>query len=91
MPWPRDAAAGGRPARFAGAWRHIGIYAYRVRGLLELASWPPTALEETEKLEQLRALEHGMRIHLVALSEPPPAGVDTPEDLERVRASLAPV
>jgi 3-deoxy-manno-octulosonate cytidylyltransferase (CMP-KDO synthetase) len=91
VPWPRDAAAGGTPARFAGAWRHIGIYAYRVRSLLELASWPPTALEEAEKLEQLRALEHGMRIHLVALSETPPAGVDTPEDLERVRASLAPV
>ncbi len=90
VPWPRDAASDGRPARFAGAWRHIGIYAYRVRSLLELASWPPTMLEQTEKLEQLRALEHGMRIHLVALSEAPPAGVDTPEDLERVRASLAP-
>ena len=90
VPWPRDAASEGRPARFAGAWRHIGIYAYRVRSLLELAAWPPTMLEETEKLEQLRALEHGMRIHLVALAEAPPAGVDTPEDLERVRASLAP-
>jgi 3-deoxy-manno-octulosonate cytidylyltransferase (CMP-KDO synthetase) len=90
VPWPRDAAPEGRPARFAGAWRHIGLYAYRVRSLLELATWPPTMLEETEKLEQLRALEHGMRIHLVALSEAPPAGVDTPEDLERVRASLAP-
>jgi 3-deoxy-manno-octulosonate cytidylyltransferase (CMP-KDO synthetase) len=90
VPWPRDDASTGRPARFAGAWRHIGIYAYRVRSLLELASWPPTMLEETEKLEQLRALEHGMRIHLVALAEAPPAGVDTPEDLERVRASLAP-
>ena len=42
----------------------------------------------TEKLEQLRALEHGMHIHLVTLSEPPPAGIDTPEDLERVRAAL---
>jgi 3-deoxy-manno-octulosonate cytidylyltransferase (CMP-KDO synthetase) len=90
VPWPRDAASEGRPARFAGAWRHIGIYAYRVRSLLQLASWPPTLLEETEKLEQLRALEHGMRIHLVALAEAPPAGVDTPEDLQRVRASLAP-
>ena len=90
VPWPRDAASAGRPTRFAGAWRHIGIYAYRVRSLLQLASWPPTMLEETEKLEQLRALEHGMRIHLVALSEAPPAGVDTPEDLQRVRASLAP-
>jgi len=89
VPWPRDAATRNGPTRFAGAWRHIGIYAYRVRSLLQFASWPPTPLEECEKLEQLRALEHGMRIHLTALSEAPPAGVDTPEDLERVRAGLA--
>jgi 3-deoxy-manno-octulosonate cytidylyltransferase (CMP-KDO synthetase) len=88
VPWPRDGLRDGRPAQFAGAWRHIGIYAYRVRGLLEFAAWAPTPLESTEKLEQLRALEHGMNIHLVALAEPPPAGVDTPEDLERVRASV---
>ena len=88
VPWPRDAAPEGRPTRFTGAWRHVGMYAYRVRGLLQFASWPPTPLEECERLEQLRALEHGMRIHLVALSEAPPAGVDTPEDLERVRAGL---
>jgi 3-deoxy-manno-octulosonate cytidylyltransferase (CMP-KDO synthetase) len=91
VPWPRDSVAAGRPMRFAGAWRHVGIYAYRVRSLLQFASWPPTPLEETERLEQLRALEHGMRIHLVTLSEAPPAGVDTPEDLERVRACLAPL
>ena len=90
VPWPRDNVAAGRPAGFAGAWRHIGIYAYRVRGLLQFSAWPPTPLEDTEKLEQLRALEHGMRIHLVALTEPPPAGVDTPQDLERVRRLLAP-
>lgn len=90
VPWPRDAATPDGPARFAGAWRHVGIYAYRVRSLLQFASWPPTPLEECEKLEQLRALEHGMRIYLAALSEAPPAGVDTPEDLERVRATLAP-
>jgi 3-deoxy-manno-octulosonate cytidylyltransferase (CMP-KDO synthetase) len=89
VPWPRDAVADGLPQHFAGAWRHIGIYAYRVRSLLQFASWPPTPLEQTEKLEQLRALEHGMRIHLVELSEPPPAGVDTPADLQRVRAALA--
>jgi len=88
VPWPRDSVTAGRPTYFAGAWRHVGIYAYRVRSLLQFASWPPTPLEEAEKLEQLRALEHGMRIHLVTLSEVPPAGVDTPEDLARVRASL---
>ena len=88
VPWPRDHISAERPASYAGAWRHIGIYAYRVRSLLEFAAWPPTPLETTEKLEQLRALEHGMHIHLVALAEAPPAGVDTPADLERVRAAL---
>jgi 3-deoxy-manno-octulosonate cytidylyltransferase (CMP-KDO synthetase) len=89
VPWPRDGVAAGQPTRFDGAWRHIGIYAYRVRNLLQFALWPPTPLEEIERLEQLRALEHGMRIHLVTLAEAPPAGVDTPDDLERVRLQLA--
>lgn len=89
VPWPRDSVADRKPTSFAGAWRHIGIYAYRVRSLLQFASWPATPLEEREKLEQLRALEHGMQIHAVSLSAAPPAGVDTPEDLERVRAGLA--
>jgi 3-deoxy-manno-octulosonate cytidylyltransferase (CMP-KDO synthetase) len=88
VPWPRDSIAAERPASFLGAWRHIGIYGYRVRSLLQFAAWPPTPLEMTEKLEQLRALEHGMHIQLVALSESPPAGIDTPADLERVRAEL---
>lgn len=88
VPWPRDNVVAGEPASFAGAWRHIGIYAYRVRSLLQFAAWPPTSLETTEKLEQLRALEHGMHIHLVTLAHSPPPGVDTPEDLERVRAAL---
>jgi 3-deoxy-manno-octulosonate cytidylyltransferase (CMP-KDO synthetase) len=88
VPWPRDNIAAERPTSFSGAWRHIGIYAYRVRSLLQFAAWPPTALELTEKLEQLRALEHGMHIQLVTLPESPPAGVDTPEDLERVRSEL---
>jgi 3-deoxy-manno-octulosonate cytidylyltransferase (CMP-KDO synthetase) len=88
VPWPRDSISAQAPASFHGAWRHIGIYAYRVRSLLQFAAWPPTPLETTEKLEQLRALEHGMHIHLVTLTEPPPAGIDTPEDLERVRAAL---
>jgi 3-deoxy-manno-octulosonate cytidylyltransferase (CMP-KDO synthetase) len=88
VPWPRNAATAGRPSDFSRAFRHIGIYGYRVESLLEFAGWPPTPLETTEKLEQLRALEHGMRIHVVALQEAPPAGVDTPEDLEAVRARL---
>jgi 3-deoxy-manno-octulosonate cytidylyltransferase (CMP-KDO synthetase) len=88
VPWPRDSIAADQPMAFAGAWRHIGLYAYRVRSLLQFAAWPPTPLESTEKLEQLRALEHGMRIHLVRLAQSPPAGVDTPADLDRLRALL---
>jgi 3-deoxy-manno-octulosonate cytidylyltransferase (CMP-KDO synthetase) len=88
VPWPRDHVASGRPTVCDGAWRHIGIYAYRVRSLLTMSSWPPTVLEITERLEQLRALEHGMKIHLVVLNEAPLPGVDTPDDLERVRAYL---
>jgi 3-deoxy-manno-octulosonate cytidylyltransferase (CMP-KDO synthetase) len=88
VPWPRDSVVGGRPMMFTGAWRHIGLYAYRVRTVLEFAAWAPTPLEVRESLEQLRALEHGMSIHLVTLLEAPPAGVDTPEDLERVRRLL---
>jgi 3-deoxy-manno-octulosonate cytidylyltransferase (CMP-KDO synthetase) len=90
VPWPRDRLGDdGGPAEFRGAWRHVGIYAYRVGRLLEFAAWHPTLLEGTERLEQLRALEHGMRVHLVVLAQAPPAGVDTPEDLERIRALLA--
>lgn len=89
VPWPRDQVQEGRPVAIQGVWRHIGIYAYRVRSLIHFASLQPTSLELTEKLEQLRALEHGMKIHLVTLPEAPPAGIDTPEDLERVRAIFA--
>jgi len=88
VPWPRDNVAADQPTSFAGAWRHIGIYAYRVHSLLQYAAWAPTTLEITERLEQLRALEHGMHIHLVTVAKLPSAGVDTPADLERVRAEL---
>jgi 3-deoxy-manno-octulosonate cytidylyltransferase (CMP-KDO synthetase) len=89
VPWPRDTLDAGRPASHAGAWRHIGIYGYRVRSLLQFAAWQPTALEIAEKLEQLRALERGMRIQTLILEKSPPGGVDTPLDLQRVRAALA--
>jgi len=89
VPWPRDAVSGGQPSVFAGAWRHIGIYAYRVASLLEFAGRAPTFLENTERLEQLRALEGGMNIQLVTFGAAPPPGVDTVEDLERVRALIA--
>jgi 3-deoxy-manno-octulosonate cytidylyltransferase (CMP-KDO synthetase) len=65
-------------------WRHIGLYVYRRDFLLKLASLPSTALERAEGLEQLRVLEHGFRIPTVE-TDVDTIGVDTPEDLERVR------
>jgi 3-deoxy-manno-octulosonate cytidylyltransferase (CMP-KDO synthetase) len=69
------------------AWRHVGLYVYRRECLLRLAALPPTALEQAEALEQLRALEHGIRIHVVETSFDS-IGVDTPQDLEHVRAVM---
>jgi 3-deoxy-manno-octulosonate cytidylyltransferase (CMP-KDO synthetase) len=91
IPYARDAFAASRdqlPAAFP-AYRHIGIYAYRVRFLAEYASLSPTAAERFEALEQLRALGHGYRIAVAFWNEPMEAGVDTREDLERVRTKLA--
>ena len=69
-------------------WHHVGIYAYRRAALDRYVSLPPSALERRENLEQLRALEDGMRI-ACARMEHGPFGVDTPEDLERARSILA--
>jgi 3-deoxy-manno-octulosonate cytidylyltransferase (CMP-KDO synthetase) len=77
---------GGWPPFF----RHIGLYGYRRQALLVLASLPPTPLERAESLEQLRALEHGIRIRTVETAYDS-IGVDTPADLERVRRLLAAV
>ena len=68
----------------APAFRHVGLYVYRRECLLRLASLPPTALEQSEALEQLRALEHGIRIRVLE-TVLDSVGVDTPDDLERVR------
>jgi 3-deoxy-manno-octulosonate cytidylyltransferase (CMP-KDO synthetase) len=68
-------------------WRHIGLYAYRREVLLRLAGLPPSPLERRERLEQLRALEHGIAIGVVAWTGGEPVvEVDTPADLERARA-----
>lgn len=72
----------------APAWRHIGLYVYRRDCLLRLTALPPTAMEQSEALEQLRALEHGIRIRTVETAFRS-IGVDTPEDLERVRQMMA--
>ena len=71
----------------AGAFKHIGLYVYRRDFLLTLAGLPPTPLERVELLEQLRALEHGYRVVAVE-TEFDSIGVDTPDDLKRVRAIL---
>ncbi|MNG14567.1 3-deoxy-manno-octulosonate cytidylyltransferase [compost metagenome] len=90
LPWARDAFAANRDQLPADVpyRRHIGIYAYRAGFLHDFVAWGPCWLENTECLEQLRALWHGVRIHVADALEAPPAGVDTQEDLERVRRLL---
>jgi 3-deoxy-manno-octulosonate cytidylyltransferase (CMP-KDO synthetase) len=83
IPFTRDGAP---PAT---AWRHVGLYVYRRDLLLQLATLPPTDLERAECLEQLRALEHGIRIRVVETRHDT-FGVDTPADLERVRRLMPP-
>jgi len=91
IPWSRDGASAGLGSQreFGGAWRHVGLYAYRVRALRQITRLPPSDLEQRERLEQLRALEHGVRIVVGRCLERPAAGVDTPADLERARRRAA--
>lgn len=87
MPWARDAFAARRdqlPANL-GALRHIGIYGYRAGFLREYGRLAPSPIEGIEALEQLRVLWHGHQIRVAVFDHPPQPGVDTPEDLERVR------
>ncbi len=90
IPFDRDAAglAAEAPPRHAGALRHLGIYAYRVDALLRMTTLPVSALEAKEKLEQLRALEAGMRIAVGIATRVPGVGVDTHEDIERLRREI---
>lgn len=81
IPFPRHAG-------IAPVWRHLGLYGYRREVLLQLAQTPPTPLEQSESLEQLRALETGIRIRVLE-AERAPIGVDTEDDLEKVEAILA--
>ena len=82
IPHSRDPRGGWPPL-----YKHIGLYAYRRSALLVLASLDATPLEQAESLEQLRALEHGIRIKAVE-TQYDSIGVDTPEDLEEVRRLL---
>ncbi len=90
IPWQRDGSTTARPKMPAGrAFRHIGIYAYRVTALARFSALPPAELEQLEALEQLRALANGMVIRVGIAEAPPPGGVDTEDDLRAVAQSLA--
>lgn len=90
IPWARDAFAAGRESLPAdlGALRHIGIYGYRAGFLRQYGKLAPSPIEGVEALEQLRVLWHGHEIRVAVFDHPPQPGVDTPEDLERVRRAF---
>jgi len=92
IPWARDAFAAGRDGVPEGLplYRHYGLYAYRVAFLRAFPALAPAPVERFEALEQLRALWHGFRIIVQVTAGTPAPGVDTPEDLERVRALFSP-
>jgi len=91
IPWARDAFAAARDALPAGLplYRHYGLYAYRVSFLRAYPRLAPAPIERFEALEQLRALWHGYRIAVEVTHGTPAPGIDTPEDLARVRALFA--
>jgi len=91
IPWAREEMAWGKEPSLETVrahLRHIGLYAYRAGFVREYVSWPASELERAEALEQLRVLWQGHRIHVSIAAETPPAGVDTPEDVERVEKLL---
>ncbi|MHB1950936.1 MAG: 3-deoxy-manno-octulosonate cytidylyltransferase [Acidiferrobacteraceae bacterium] len=88
IPWParhRPAAAEPGTGPAPGALRHIGLYAYRAGFIRRYAGWDPSPIERIEVLEQLRVLWYGAPMVVFETDTPPPPGVDTPDDLERVR------
>ncbi len=90
IPWDRDgfSSGGERVDLSTPYYRHVGIYAYRAGYLGVYVSLPPSPAERSERLEQLRVLHHGGRIHVAEACERPGPGVDTPADLEKVRALM---
>lgn len=91
IPWQRDAIKPEMREQHMPehlAYRHIGLYAYRVGSLQQFSELPAGELEQCEALEQLRALQHGLRIRVGVTQNPPPRGVDTEEDLKAVEATL---
>lgn len=87
LPWWRD--GGGAPPRHPRPLRHLGLYAYRAGFLRAFPALPPAPVEQAEALEQLRVLWHGHRIAVHVAEHGPGPGVDTPADLERVRAHFS--
>ena len=92
IPWARDSFKEMHAESIpfgAEYFRHIGMYAYRVEFLKNYVTWLPSMTEKTECLEQLRALSNGVKIHIEEALISPPAGVDTEEDLQRLRSIMA--
>ncbi len=89
IPWWRDGMENGRTLPSPAPLRHIGLYAYRAAFLRRFPALEPAPTERLESLEQLRALWHGERIAVHVTPHAPGPGVDTPQDLERVRALLS--
>jgi 3-deoxy-manno-octulosonate cytidylyltransferase (CMP-KDO synthetase) len=91
IPYARDAYAAGisKVPKGLPVYRHLGIYAYRAAFLRDFKRLRPAAVEQFEALEQLRALAHGYRISVAIARNAPHAGIDTPQDLERVQRLLA--
>ncbi|CAX59041.1 MAG: 3-deoxy-manno-octulosonate cytidylyltransferase [Erwinia billingiae] len=88
IPWDRERFAASREEIGDTFLRHIGIYGYRAGFIRRYVSWEPSPLEHIELLEQLRVLWYGEKIHVAVAKAIPSVGVDTPEDLARVRAAM---
>jgi len=88
IPWDRDHFAKSREQIGDTLLRHIGIYGYRAGFIRRYVNWAPSPLEHIEMLEQLRVLWYGEKIHVAVAKEVPGTGVDTLEDLHRVRAEM---
>ncbi|WP_058913108.1 3-deoxy-manno-octulosonate cytidylyltransferase [Entomohabitans teleogrylli] len=88
IPWDRDRYAQSRDVVGDTLLRHIGIYGYRAGFIRRYINWAPSQLEQIEMLEQLRVLWYGEKIHVDVALQVPGVGVDTPEDLQRVRKAM---
>ncbi|ECY3923204.1 3-deoxy-manno-octulosonate cytidylyltransferase, partial [Salmonella enterica subsp. enterica serovar Chester] len=88
IPWDRDRFAKSLETVGDTCLRHLGIYGYRAGFIRRYVSWQPSPLEHIEMLEQLRVLWYGEKIHVAVAKVVPGTGVDTADDLERVRAEM---